>query len=160
MKHKTKILPFLALLSTLCLLFAPLIEVVHSGGDHSRTLTIYGWTIAGDTEHLQGVSFAQELQLLALLTLLLSLVVALFTRQRIRLLALTVGVFIISMIPVWMMVYVEDIIKHQTQGFFDHHYAYGMAFAMISLLCITFSIVNIQLHQKTQSQRILDADWD
>ncbi|NBC07580.1 MAG: hypothetical protein GVY26_10335 [Bacteroidetes bacterium] len=159
MKHKTKILPFIALLSTLCLLFTPLIEV-HSGGKHSQTFTIYGWTIAGDTEHLHGVSFAQELQVYALLLLLLSLVVALFTRQRVRLLALTVGVFIVSMIPVWMMVYVEDIIKQQTQGFFDHHYTYGMVFAVVSLLCITFSIVNIQLHQKTQSQRILDADWD
>lgn len=159
MTYRKKILPFFALLSAVGLLFSPLIRI-HAEGAYIRDMTIYGLFINGDTQYLRGIVDAQHWQAYGLGVLLLCLAIALFTSQRIRLVALTLGVFIISLIPVWMMVYVEDIIQSQIDGMFDHSYAYGMVFAMISLLCMTFSIVNTQVQQKAQPHRILDAKWD
>lgn len=159
MAHRKKILPFFALLSAVGLLFSPLIRI-HTEGAYTRDMTIHGLFIHGDTQYLTGISDAQHWQAYGLGVLLLCLAITLFTRQRIRLLALTFGVFIVSLIPVWMMVYVEDIIQSQIDGVFDHNYAYGMVFGMISLLCMTFSIVNTQVQEKAQAHRILDAMWD
>ncbi len=161
MKHHPKVLPLIAVLATLGLLFSPLIEI-HAEGEHTRDMTIYGLTIIGDTEKLQGLNLAQNIQLLGLGVLLVSLIASVFARQRARLTALAISVFIISMIPAWMMVYVEDIIKDQVAGTLSHHYTYGMLFAMVALFCITFSIVNLRISQQVavSRQQILDDNWE
>lgn len=152
-----KLLPALGFLATLGLFFSPLVEVQVTG-QTPRQLTIYGIAIIGDTESLKGVLRAQNLQFYTLVLLLLSWLGAFFSSTKGRLVALSFSVFIISMIPAWMMVYVEDIIKHQINGALNHHYTYGIVFAVAGLFCATFSIVGTKQAGRQPSVQLLDQD--
>ncbi len=157
MNMPPKLLPALGFLTTLGLFFSPIVEVQVTG-QIPRQLTIYGTFISGDTQSLKGVLMAQNLQFYTLILLLLSWIGAFFSSAKGRLVALSFSVFIISMIPAWMMVYVEDIIKHQIKGVLDHHYAYGIVFAVAGLFCATFSIVGTKQARQQPSVQLLDQD--
>jgi MFS family permease len=155
MKPHRQILPVFGFLATLGLLFSPLIEV-HTSGATPRNLIIFGTDITGDTQQLRGLIFAQDFQFYSLMTLLMSWLAAIFSRKQVRVVALSFGIFIISMLPAWFMVYVEDIIKHQVEGTLEHHYLYGFVFAGIALFCGTFGIIETQPPRLQPSQDMLD----
>jgi MFS family permease len=155
MKLHRQILPVFGFLATLGLLFSPLIEV-HTSGDIPRNLIIFGTDITGDTQQLSGLIFAQDFQFYSLMALLMSWLAAIFSRKQIRVVALSFGIFIISMLPAWFMVYVEDIIKHQVDGPLEHQYLYGFIFAGIALFCGTFGIIQTQSRPPQPADQILD----
>ncbi|MCI4649025.1 hypothetical protein [Phaeodactylibacter sp.] len=157
MKLHRQILPIFGFLATLGLLFSPLIEV-HTSGETPRDLIIFGTDITGDTQQLSGLIFAQDFQFYSLMALLMSWLAAIFSQKQVRVVALSFGIFIISMLPAWFMVYVEDIIKHQVEGPLEHEYLYGFVFAGIALFCGTFGIINTQPRPSQVAGNVLDQE--
>lgn len=155
MKVHHQILPLFGFLSTLGLLFSPLVEV-HTLEQTPRDLIIFGTQITGDTKQFTGLFAAQDFQFYALVALLICWLVAFFSQKETRVAVLSFGIFIISMLPVWLMVYVEDIIKHQISDGLEHHYVYGITFAAVALICGTFGIIEAKPAKRSIAPNLLD----
>jgi hypothetical protein len=140
----------LGFFTSLALLFSPIVEVYITGVVAADSdITIYGITLSGATALLHDMEWPKNMQFLAILVLCMNWLLALKFTGKSRLTVLTINAFLFSMLPVWVMLYVEGFMKSQVGPAIRYEYTFGILFAIVAMVCATFAILNEQQEERT-----------
>ena len=140
----------LTLLSVVALFFSPFMRVMIQAEPVDDFLII-GMGVMGEDFRLENIALARDFQMLLLSVLAMSTFLTMFSKGKMKLMLLTISIFLITFLPIWLMAYLEGFLRPQFGGAMQYEYSFAWFILGLALVGTT---VNLLVLKKEEYQ-----DW-
>lgn len=137
-------IPGLTLILVVSLLFCPFVEVITLPNQNgAENFFLAGLGVYGNSIDWKGLHFLMDVQLFLLCSLCLCSFFVLLSKGRVRFYLLSLSAFILIMLPVWMMAFLEGFFRFHLGAEMQYNYSIAWLILPLALLGVVISILGM-----------------